>query len=57
MLIIWFILQNRVISTGTSAMDLTVPFDETAVLMDNLAYLVKAVGVSIIVIYFTLLTY
>ncbi|XP_047126079.1 leucine--tRNA ligase, cytoplasmic isoform X1 [Hydra vulgaris] len=36
-------VKDRVQSEGASAMDLTVPFDETAVLTENLAYLLKSV--------------
>ncbi len=38
--------QKQVESNGPSAMDLTVDFDEHEVLVENLAYLMKAVEVS-----------
>ena len=38
-------LQERVLKEGISAMDLNVPFDETAVLSENLAYLLKSIEV------------
>ena len=40
--------QDRVAKEGVSAMDLTVPFDETSVLVDNLRYLIKTIAVRII---------
>merc|ERR1712227_1066861 len=36
-------IKKQVEANGPSAMDLTVDFDEHEVLMDNLAYLIKAV--------------
>merc|ERR1712168_1150125 len=36
-------VKERVSKDGVAAMDLTVPFDETSILMDNLGYLVKAI--------------
>lgn len=36
-------VKERVKKEGEAAMDLTVPFDETSVLVDNLAYLIKAI--------------
>jgi len=37
-------VKERVSTEGVSAMDLTVPFDETSVLVDNLGYLIKSIA-------------
>ena len=39
-------VKDRVSKDGVTAMDLTVPFDETSILADNLAYLVKAIDLE-----------
>jgi leucyl-tRNA synthetase len=39
-------VKERVAKDGVGAMDLSVPFDETAILMDNLGYLVKAIDLQ-----------
>jgi len=36
-------VKEQVSKDGVAAMDLTVPFDETSILIDNLGYLVKAI--------------
>jgi len=39
-------IKDRVSKEGVTAMDLTVPFDETSILVDNLGYLVKAIDLE-----------